>query len=117
MSKIKVAGKYRLSFICPGCDGYHVISHNDPTGGSWEFNNDFDTPTISPSILLRGKQLTDKGNSDIEEWRDSGCPKRSTPFETVERICHSYITDGKIQFLIDSTHKFAGMTVDLPEIV
>jgi hypothetical protein len=30
--------------------------------------------------------------------------------------CHSFVTDGRIQFLSDSTHALAGQTVDLPEI-
>jgi len=29
--------------------------------------------------------------------------------------CHSYVTDGRIQFLNDCTHDLAGQTVDLPE--
>jgi len=31
-------------------------------------------------------------------------------------ICHSFIRDGKIQFLGDCTHALAGQTVDLPEL-
>ena len=30
-------------------------------------------------------------------------------------ICHSFITDGKIQYLNDCTHKLAGQTIELPE--
>jgi hypothetical protein len=30
-------------------------------------------------------------------------------------VCHSFVTDGRIQFLTDCTHAFAGRTVDLPE--
>jgi len=29
-------------------------------------------------------------------------------------ICHSFVTDGQIQFLGDCTHKLAGRTVPLP---
>jgi hypothetical protein len=30
-------------------------------------------------------------------------------------VCHSFVTDGRIQFLGDCTHALAGQTVDLPE--
>lgn len=30
--------------------------------------------------------------------------------------CHSWVTDGKIQFLNDCAHALAGKTVDLPEV-
>ncbi len=30
-------------------------------------------------------------------------------------ICHSFVTDGRIQFLSDCTHPLAGQTVDIPE--
>lgn len=35
--------------------------------------------------------------------------------EPTPKICHSFITDGEIQFLNDCTHKLAGHTVDLLE--
>jgi len=49
----------------------------------WNFNGDLEKPTIKPSIL----------NPDAR--------------------CHSFVTEGKIKFLKDSTHKLAGETVDL----
>jgi hypothetical protein len=32
----------------------------------------------------------------------------------VDRVCHSFVVDGRIQFLGDCTHHLAGQTVDLP---
>ena len=32
------------------------------------------------------------------------------------RVCHTFVTDGRIQFLSDCTHALAGQTVDLPDI-
>jgi len=29
--------------------------------------------------------------------------------------CHSFVVDGRIQFLQDSEHELAGQTVDLPD--
>lgn len=39
---------------------------------------------------------------------------KASPFKCVQ--CHSFVTDGKIQFLSDCSHAKAGMTIDLPEI-
>jgi hypothetical protein len=33
----------------------------------------------------------------------------------VPKICHSFITDGRIQFLGDCTHRLAGQTVPIPD--
>lgn len=30
-------------------------------------------------------------------------------------LCHSFVTDGKIQFLNDCFHSLKGQTVDLPD--
>lgn len=94
-------------FHCPGCDGKHAVSTN-PAGG-WKWNGDSDKPTLSPSVLVRGtKPMTDEEHAAA--MRGEGCP---TPVPTV---CHSFVTDGRIQFLGDCTHALAGQTVDLPEL-
>lgn len=36
------------------------------------------------------------------------------PYDT-KNVCHSFIKDGKIQFLGDCTHALANQTVDLPD--
>lgn len=59
---------------------------------NWTWNGSVDAPTVRPSVLTRG------GNPDNET------------------ICHCWINDGKVQFLGDCTHEFAGRTVDLLEI-
>jgi len=56
--------------------------------GGWEWNRNVDRPTLTPSILSSG-----------------GGP-----------VCHSFVNDGKIQFLTDCTHEFAGQTLDLLEV-
>ncbi len=91
MAKIKeykVKGKpdnyKKYIFMCPGCEEYHAFNN------TWVFNNDFEKPTVSPSILLTwGKHINKR--------------------------CHSFIKNGKIQFLNDCHHKLKGQTVDLTE--
>ena len=79
-------GGRRLVFWCPGCDEPHM----PPIEGSnpWTWNGSRDLPTLSPSILV-----TDHAGSR----------------------CHSFLRDGRLEFLNDCTHKLAGQTVDLPD--
>lgn len=75
-------------FWCPGCDGAHAIDTR------WTFNGDKDRPTFRASVLV------------YEHRNDSGY---------YQPRCHSFVTDGRIEFLGDSTHALSGKTVDLPE--
>lgn len=82
----------RLTFWCPGCDEAHVIS---VAPGRWGYNGNPEKPTFTPSILVQ--------SGHFEE------PSGFTP-----SICHSFVIDGQIRFLSDSTHALAGQTVPLP---
>jgi hypothetical protein len=103
MPRAKRADLGRVHFWCPGCDDAHGIGYGP---GGWTWNGDLDHPTFSPSVLVRGTQ-----------WEpDAGFHKpnhRVDPGGTT--VCHSFVTDGRIQFLSDCTHHLAGQTVDLPE--
>lgn len=93
LSKIlrSVAGD-RLLFWCPGCDGAHAVHIGSGPGPKWTYNGDPDKPTFRPSILVNPGQET------------LGVP-----------LCHSFVTDGRIQFLDDCTHAQAGQTIDIPD--
>jgi hypothetical protein len=75
-------------YKCLGCGYVHAFALRSE-GGNHEFNMDLERPTISPSLL----QNFSPG-----------------------RICHSFIRDGKIQYLSDCWHYLAGQTIELPEI-
>lgn len=68
---------------------------------NWTWNGSVDLPTVKPSILTRGST----GKTD-----DDG--KRTI----TDHVCHSFVNDGKVQFLSDCTHEFAGMTMDLLDV-
>lgn len=103
---LRTAEGGRILFWCPGCDGAHQIQAGDGPGPRWSFNGDFDRPTFSPSILVRGTQpITD------DERRRIMAGERVEPRPTV---CHSFVTWGRIRFLDDCTHDLAGCTVELP---
>lgn len=104
-----------LTFWCPGCDGAHMIRHGEGPGPRWGWNGNADKPTFTPSILVRGHEITAKGRADLDAWRAAGCPRPAPELDRVPTVCHSFVTDGRIQFLGDCTHALAGKTVDLPE--
>jgi hypothetical protein len=102
---LRTAEGGRLMFWCPGCDGAHQIQVGEGPGPRWGFNGDQDRPTFTPSVLVRGTQpITDDEHARIM----SG--ERITPRPMV---CHSFVTEGHIQFLGDCTHGLAGQTVPL----
>lgn len=100
-----------LKFWCPGCNDSHQVT----TGpGGWQWNNDVDRPTFSPSVLVQGTKMTAAGEAAYKAWDAAGFPERGGPFDHVKTVCHSFVRDGQIQFLGDCTHELAGQTVPLP---
>lgn len=96
--------KGNVAIFCPGCNYHHVLSVSIPqqNGSRWGFNGDYERPTFTPSLLIRTGSFAQPGYID--------------PPEIPPSRCHSFITDGKIQFLSDSTHGLSGQTVDLPDL-
>jgi Family of unknown function (DUF6527) len=104
-----------VAFWCPGCDArHHVAVVDSATAMAWAYNGNPDAPTFSPSVLVRS-------GHHIPGWVGPTCwcnsvprePKYDHGFKCI--ICHSFVTDGQISFLADSTHKLAGQTVSLPD--
>ncbi len=80
-----------LLFLCPGCKSHHpfrIASATPATRPVWGWNGSMDKPTFTPSLLV---------NQHHPESR-----------------CHSFVTDGRIQFLGDCWHDLKNQTVDLP---
>ena len=96
-------------FFCPGCEEFHPINTVRLDGhDGWDFNGDINNPTFSPSILWRWKHPKGYTNDNPAPLGYDG--------EYVEECCHSFVRDGKIEFLNDCTHRLAGKTVELPDI-
>jgi len=87
-----------VSFFCPGCNSAHTIK---TSAGGWGWNGDVERPTFTPSVLVT-YPANPNASEEFKEWR-------------TERRCHSFVTDGQIQFLGDSTHALAGQTVPLAD--
>ncbi len=75
-------------FFCPGCNTDHEFNE------TWLFDGNMESPTISPSLKVT--------------WHTK------LP-DIPDKVCHSFVREGKIQFLSDCTHKLAGQTVPLPD--
>jgi hypothetical protein len=85
-------GSRSLLFDCPGCGFLHAVSVGGTTRPNWTFNEDFEKPTLSPSVAV--------------SWTQHGASK----------VCHSFVIEGRIQFLGDSTHALANQIVPLPDM-
>jgi len=86
-------GYHNYVFHCPGCGYDHVFSSGGAAGVSrpqWVWNGSVDLPTFTPSLLCNQHD-----------------PKSR---------CHSFVTDGKIQFLDDCWHALKGQTIELPDV-
>ncbi|TBU86797.1 DUF6527 family protein [Phytopseudomonas dryadis] len=79
-----------LWYFCNGCDMPHSLQVGHGPGPRWGYNGNADAPTFTPSVLSRYRL----GEREV--------------------VCHSFVTDGRIQYLGDCTHHLVGQTVDLP---
>jgi hypothetical protein len=73
----------------PGPTGRLTLPIKPPHG--WEWNGSVESPTLKPSVL--------------------------TTMEHLGRRCHSYVTEGKVNFLDDCSHEFKGQTVELLDLL
>lgn len=105
---LRMAEGGRLLFFCPGCNEAHQVTVGDGPGPRWGFNGDYDRPTFTPSVLVRGYAVERDGDG---KW--TGQWKRDAAGNPVPSVCHSFVRDGQIQFLGDCTHALAGQTVPL----
>lgn len=101
MAKISLATDGTALFECPGCGVPHGIPVKSEGKSNWGWNGSLEAPTFTPSILVT-YPANPNALEEFKEWK-------------TERCCHSFVRDGHIQFLGDSTHPLAGQTVELPE--
>lgn len=95
----KIKDSSMVVFWCPGCDEAHQIDT-----AVWGFNGDYEKPTFTPSYLT---------------WNDPN-PNADPKYDPDGKYrdgfrCHSFITDGVIQYLGDCTHILSGQSVPLPD--
>lgn len=83
-------GGHLYVFHCPGCRATHPFEVDAPNNTGWQWNGSIERPTFTPSLLVYGGGISNR-------------PR-----------CHSFVTDGRIQFLSDSTHELSGQTIEIP---
>jgi len=97
MAKVKILKTKLVKmvlFYCSACKTNHapvIENYNGHMGPLWGWNESFDKPTFTPSIRVRGS------------------------YKRIKSTCHSFVTDGKIKYLSDCTHEYAGKTLELSE--
>lgn len=74
-------------FWCPGCECAHRYATGEGKGPRWDFNDNLENPTFSPSLLSVG-----------------------------QKRCHLFLKKGKLEFCKDCDHGLAGQTVELPDL-
>lgn len=126
-------------FYCPGCKCSHYFDSR------WTFNGNQESPTFQPSLLcetgwapkrritvsdtmsIPSEMLPDYAGDTISmdelkhRW---GCQTREEISKIVNdffdkqppHVCHTFVTDGKINFLSDCTHELAGQTVPMQDL-
>jgi hypothetical protein len=100
---LKIIEGGEVGFWCQGCNHMHAIPIE--CHGAWGFNGDYEKPTFTPSILVKYRHPTGHTNKNPAPMGYAG------PY-TMD-VCHSFVIDGRIQFLPDCTHALAGKTVAL----
>ena len=110
LSKVLAQSGTKLFFECPGCGMPHGVNIDTKLSPAWSWNNSVDAPTFSPSILVRFDRWDPPATEDNVDRINSG----EVVQVKIDHVCHSFIHDGKIQFLNDCTHEYAGKTVDIP---
>lgn len=114
-----------LMFWCLGCGCAHIVYHDGthrthtdaelqaayygkgPEHPKWNWNGSVTQPTFTPSILVRSRRPKGYSNENPAPVGWQG--------EYEQTVCHSFVTDGAIQFLSDCTHELAEKTMPLPE--
>jgi len=114
--KLRSAQNGGLMFWCPGCIEIHAIT-TGPNG--WTYNGNPEQPTFQPSVLVSNGHYASTFKPGEACWCTFNAKRVAEGKEpsafTCHR-CHSFVIDGRIQFLGDSTHALAGQTVDLPDL-
>lgn len=101
-----------LWFWCKGCDAPHSLNVGAGSGPRWGYNGNADAPTFTPSVLAQWDQWEPPATTlEIRDKIRSGEIVQTK----IAKVCHSFVTDGRIQYLADCTHALAGQTVDLPD--
>lgn len=86
-----------LRLHCPGCGCSHQVPVDTGGPGDWTWNGSTTRPTLSPSLHVHPHDTFNGDGAVVRTPR-----------------CHSFVRDGRWQYLGDSDHHLAGQTVPVP---
>lgn len=104
----------RIYHYCPACNECHPfkVEGKQENGASWTYNDNHESPTFSPSMLIRTGCAIPGSKNDVED-----CAMCAADGEYGScGVCHYFIRAGQIEYCGDSTHKLAGLRVPLSDI-
>ena len=104
--KVRKASDGSHHWFCIACGR----AHGGPSN-RWAFNGDFDKPTFSPSFLIRSGHYIPGHTGAC--WCTYNAQHPDDPSGFACLVCHTFVRDGKIDYLADCTHGYAGQTLDM----
>lgn len=110
-TKVRIATDGSPVIFCPGCKSTHLLRL-----GVWSYNGNAERPTFSPSLLFTSGHYV-RGEEGKPCWCtfEQRFPGRKLPESIGCHRCHSFVRDGMMQFLGDTSHSLAGQTVPVPD--
>lgn len=109
LGKLRTVEGEQLAFWCPGCKTAHAVTVGQ---GGWGWNGSGESPTFTPSVLVQSGHYIASHTGACWCTYNAEHPDDPVSFRCYQ--CHTFVTDGRIQFLGDCSHDLAGQTVDLP---
>ena len=101
-----------MMFWCSACDMPHRVGVGEGAGPRWGWNGDVEHPTFTPSVLVTWRRWVPPATTqDVFNAIKCGEIVQTS----VPQVCHSFVTDGRIQYLSDCTHAMAGQTKELAD--
>lgn len=115
--KLRTIADNQLGWWCAGCEELHVVTVG--SGETWQWNGSYDKPTFKPSVLVRSGHYCSTHKPGDACWctfneKRKAEGKEPSRFEC--RMCHTFVTDGMVQYLGDCTHALVNQTVELPQL-
>lgn len=94
LSRFLIKKGGQLWHYCPACDDVHSVAIDEPykTASRWHFDGNVEMPSLSPSV------------------------KVTKPIGDDSEVCHYFLKNGRFEYLLDCTHKLAGMRIPVVEI-
>lgn len=83
---------------------------------NWTWNGSIEAPTLKPSVLTASGHFDSNFKPGDPCWckYNNEHPNEPPIFDCWR--CHTWIADGKAEFLADSTHEHAGKTLELLDV-